>query len=490
MNFDHDSVSVLKLNHPAWRLLTAHHAPLIISFLHRVFIVPNKQKISASDLTAALEDDLLAVREWADGDGYPDEPTDYLNRWSSPQFGWLRKFYPLGEDEPFYDLTPPTVKAIAWVGTLEGRSFVGTESRLLTLVDLLRQMSEGSETDPTRRVEELQRRRSEIDAEITRIMAGDIPILGDTELKDRFQQFEQIERELLADFREVEANFRALDRKIHERIALWDGGKGELLDEILSERDIIANSDQGRSFRGFWNFLMSSNRKADFQKKLEQVLFHPAVVELNPDKRIRRVLSDWLDAGDSTQRTVAALSQQLRRFIDDKARLENRRIMEILNSIERRSVAIRDKPPVGDFMTVVGTCADLGLPMERPMFTPKVKPVFSNEKVEVDDEDVATDGLFGQTVVEKAACIRNINQELLTHGQVTLKALVERHPLDKGLAELVTYLQLGVTQFSDSVAISEEVTDDISWVGRGLEGTPMARTAKVPRVVFVRLADV
>ena len=85
-----------------------------------------------------------------------------------------------------------------------------------------------------------------------------MPLLDDTALKDRFQQFTQGARELLSDFREVEHNFRQLDRRVRERIALWEGGKGALLEDIMGERDSIADSDQGNSFRAFWDFLMSS----------------------------------------------------------------------------------------------------------------------------------------------------------------------------------------------------------------------------------------
>ena len=53
-----------------------------------------------------------------------------------------------------------------------------------------------------------------IDAEIERARSGDLPLLDDTALKDRFQQFMQMARELLADFREVEQNFRSLDRRM------------------------------------------------------------------------------------------------------------------------------------------------------------------------------------------------------------------------------------------------------------------------------------
>jgi hypothetical protein len=48
---------------------------------------------------------------------------------------------------------------------------------------LLKQMSEGSETDPQARIAELQRRRDEIDAEIARVRSGDLPMLDDTGLR-------------------------------------------------------------------------------------------------------------------------------------------------------------------------------------------------------------------------------------------------------------------------------------------------------------------
>ena len=67
----------------------------------------------------------------------------------------------------------------------------------MNLFELLRQMSEGSQSDPAERIAELVRRRDEIDAQIARIEAGDIPLLDDTALRDRFQQFLQLSRELL-----------------------------------------------------------------------------------------------------------------------------------------------------------------------------------------------------------------------------------------------------------------------------------------------------
>ncbi|MDA8172032.1 MAG: DUF3375 family protein [Nitrospiraceae bacterium] len=206
MSMDYATLDMLRQRHPAWRMLRSDHAPLIASFFHRVFIAPNVRIMAQADLAEALEDELFGLREKMGADAFPKPAAEYLDDWAANEKGWLRKFYPQGNDEPHFDLTPAAEKAIAWLGTLTERAFVGTESRLLTLFALLRQRSEGSETDPQARMAELKKRRDEIDAEMARIMAGDIQMLSDTALKDRFQQFMSLARELLTDFREVDGH--------------------------------------------------------------------------------------------------------------------------------------------------------------------------------------------------------------------------------------------------------------------------------------------
>lgn len=487
MPFDFATLDVLRTHHPAWRLLRSDHAPLVASFLHRVFVLPNVRVMAAADLTEALEDELYALRLQLGEKGataFPKPALEYLNDWAAPDKGWLRKFYKPGTDEAQFDLTPATEKAIAWLSQLSERQFVGTESRLLTLFDLLKQMSEGSETDPARRIADLQKKRDEIDAEISRVVAGDVPLLDDTALKDRFQQFMQGARELLADFREVEHNFRQLDRRVRERIALWDGSKGALLEEIMGERDSIADSDQGRSFRAFWDFLLSSRRQEELTDLLDRVLALPAVTDLKPDGRTRRVHYDWMEAGEHTQRTVAALSQQLRRFLDDQAWLENRRIMDILHAIEGKAMALRGAPPVGVVMEIAEAQADIELAMERPLFKPAVKPIIAQLTLEAGEQDIDPSAMFEQVVVDKARLTRHIRQVLQDRAQVTLRELVATQPMRQGLAELVAYLQLGSDVFS--AVVDENVPEPLEWQAMSASGQPVTRTANLARVIFMR----
>jgi len=484
VTLDFASLDALRTHHPAWRLLRSDHAPLVASFLNRVFVIPNVRVMAAADLAEALEDELYALRQHYGEDAFPKPALEYLNDWASAERGWLRKFYRQGTDEAQFDLTPSTEKAIAWLGQLAERSFVGTESRLLTVFELLKQMSAGSETDPDKRIAELTKRRDEIDAEIERIREGDLPLLDDTGLKDRFQQFMQVARELLTDFREVEQNFRQLDRRLRERIALWEGRKGELLDEIMGERDAISDSDQGKSFRAFWDFLMSSRRQEELTALLDRVLALAPIADLKPDARTRRVHYDWLEAGEHTQRTVAQLSQQLRRFLDDQAWLENRRIMDVLHGIEAKALALREAPPAGSVMALAEAAASIELPMERRLHTPAHKPTIAEIALEPDDEELDPSALYAQVVVDKSQLARHIRQGLQTRNQITLSELLGEHPLTHGLAELVAYLQLGAENFN--AVVDETTTERIAWDLVRTDGTVARKQARLPRVIFAR----
>jgi flagellar motility protein MotE (MotC chaperone) len=484
VTLDFAALETLRAHHPAWRLLRSDHAPLVASFLHRVFVKPNARVIAAADLAEALEDELYALRQHLGQSAFPKPALEYLNDWAAPDKGWLRKFYRPGTDEAQFDLTSATEKAVAWLSQLSDRQFVGTESRLLTLFDLLKQLSDGSETDPQKRIIELRKKRDDIDAEIARVHSGDVLLLNDTEVKDRFQQFMHGARELLADFREVEQNFRQLDRRVRERIALWEGSKGTLLEDIMGERDAIADSDQGKSFRAFWDFLLSSHRQEELTQLLERALALPAVADLRPDVRTRRVHYDWMEAGEHTQRTVAALSQQLRRFLDDQAWLENRRIMDILHGIESKALSLRDQPPPGTVMEMAQSSADIELAMERPLFTAAIKPLIANLALQAGEENIDPSALFNQVFVDKARLNRHIRHALQDRDRITLSELVAEQPLQQGLAELVAYLQLGSETFN--TVVDEGINDSVQWETVSPDGKATTQSARLARVIFIQ----
>lgn len=476
MNFD--DLDALRRANPAWRLLRADNAPLLLSFLGRVFVDDNIREISESELTDLLDDELYALNQRL-GDGtFPKSAKAYLDDWASPGSGWLRKYYAAGRDDPQFDALPAVEKAVTFVRGLRAREFIGTESRLNTLLDLLRQMAYGTEDDPAKRLTELNRQRAEIERQIADVEGGHLAILDSPGQRDRFQQFTSMARELLSDFREVEANFRELDSQLRAQIAGWTGSKGELLDEVLANRGDISRSEQGRSFSAFYDFLLSADRQAEFEQLLDQVLALDALADAAP--RTRRIHYDWLAAGERTQSTVRLLSEQLRRFLDDSVWLENRRIIEILNSVLSHAVALRDREADLPGSGIGAFVPELGLPLERRLYEPRRQVLIDSQVDESEVDDADSSALFEQSYVDAAALARNVRDVLATRAQVGLPSLLGERPLQEGLAELLTYFALSDERFA--VVFDETNSESVRW--RGPDDAE--RAATVPKVSFVR----
>jgi hypothetical protein len=478
---DFEEISSLRRHSAAWKLLRAEHAPLILSFCDKVFVAENVRSISATDLISRLDDELYALSQALGEAAFPRPARAYLDDWAAPEAGWLRKYYPADSDEPHFDATPATEKAITWVKSLQARSFIGTRSRLNTIVVLLREMVVGTETDADARLEQLRQRQAEITQEIARVSAGDFGVMDSAALRERYQQVAATARELLADFREVEANFRALDRDLRERIAAWSGSRGQLLDNVLGSRESIADSDQGRSFQAFYDFLLSRSRQDELTGLLERADTLAAAGERDP--RLRHVHYDWLDAAERTQATVRMLSEQLRRFLDDQAWLENRRVMDILHSVESNALALRDQPAVSLTMEIDSGTPTVALPMERPLYTPMERAQVDSSSVAPGQQEFEATSLFEQVYVDPARLSLSIRRALQHRGQVGLAELIDSYPLEQGLAELVTYLSL--TDDSFRVVFDEAARQQLSWQ----DADGQRRTATLPRVTFARAAS-
>jgi len=450
---DHDAIESLRLRHPAWRLLRAGNAPLVLSFLGCYFVQDNRGAVPAGELAAALDDHLYALNGTTGGDArYPKQPRDYLEDWAGVEAGFLRRFYPVGDDQVHYEVTPAFEKAYAWVTSLVGRPFVGTESRLHTVVDLLRQMVHGTEADPQVRLTELLRRRAEIDDEIAAVQAGNVPLLDQAGVRDRYQQFAAMAHELLADFREVEENFRLLDRAARARIAAWTGSKGELLADLIGSRSDITASDQGRTFQSFYDFILSDARQDELTELLRKTAELDAVVA---DRRLRTVHHDWSEAAERAQRTVRQISEQLRRFLDDQVWLENRRVFDLVRAVEATALEVRDSPPAFG-LEVDQPGIAISLPFDRPLYQPPVASEVDSLIPPSVEDDLPGALLFTQTFVDSARLARHVRSLIPARSSALLEDIIALYPVEQGAAEIIGYLALD----DDELAVELDASAD------------------------------
>jgi hypothetical protein len=132
------------------------------------------------------------------------------------------------------------------------------------------------------------------------------------------------------------------------------------------------------------------------------------------------------------------------------------------------------------FIEMADTSPSIDLPMERPMYNPSVKPKIADVDLTTGDAEIDAGVLFSQVVIDKSELVHHINHSLHGRSQISLHELLVAWPLQNGLAELITYMQLA-NEWKHS-SIDDNITDIVEWEVQG----GVVRRARLPRVIFER----
>lgn len=402
----------------------------------------------------------------------------YLAVWCDNN-SYLSKRYPDRGDEPVYDLTPSIAKVMEWISDLKPKAFVGTESRLLTVFNLLREIASKASDSPEKRIQELERTKEEIDQEIDTIRKGGYRPFSETQIRERFIEAEETARRLVADFRQVEQNVRDLDKEARQLFVTADAPKGAVLDNVFERRESITASDQGRSFRSFWEFLMNPVRQQELADLLDNILALETLEDLAQESFLPEAKYSLLDAGRVVYKTTNRLADQLRRYIDDRVHLENKRIMEIIRDIEQKALEIKENPPQDFCFEIDDTSPEIDLTMARTLHKANLPEDFSGVMLEDGVIDIDVSALFDCEDIDYGELNDRIKRLLRDHDQIALPEVINRFPVTQGVSEIIAYFEIG--HDNEKVVVSDDKKDilNISIDGRDTQ-------LQVPRLIFTR----
>ncbi|MEO5975527.1 MAG: DUF3375 domain-containing protein [Chryseolinea sp.] len=433
----YDKLKWLFENDITVRLIRADNAPLIISFLYHSFKQQNRITYPEKELESLLGDSLFGLNQAETL--YPSTPKAYLKKWTEQ--GFLRRYYE-SDDDPVIDLTPSAENAIKWMEELGKQEFVGTESRLLHFFSILRELVLKTNTNVEERVDELKDRQRQVDIELIKANQGNIEVFDDTKIRERFIYAEETAKRLLADFRQVEQNFRDLDKEIRERIIKSSVSKGRLLDDIFNEQDYVWSTDQGKSFRAFWEFLMSDQKQTELEQLIKAILVLPQVEKLRGQSTINRIKNNLIDAGEKVNRTNDSLIEQLRKFVEQKSLLESRRLLSSIEEIEKILVENKDNGALHQKQFELDGIFKAHFFMGRVPFTPPFQVKFEANVNEPGVEGEISDILFDQFYIDPDTLKKNIANMLKHSQQVSLKEITDQYSITRGISEVVAYYQI------------------------------------------------
>lgn len=477
--------SLLSLS-PTVRLLRAKNAPLVLSFLHREFKASNQLVRPQYELVSRLAEYLEYLNDAAlqarDTD-LNEAAAQFLQIWSDEQHRYLRR-YPDEQGEPMLELTAYTERAFQWVESLQNREFVGTESRFLQLNQQLQEIVNNASADPEQRIAELEKQRKALNDEIREIRrSGRVNIYTDTQIKERFFNLSRSARELVSDFKEVEQNFKEISLHIYQQQTRQEMGRGQILGYTLDATDALKQSDQGRSFYAFWQFLIADHKQDELRSLIDQIyeVLQERGIEAQ-DQFLKKIKFYLHNAGQKVLDSNHLIAEKLSRILAEQDRAERRRTRELINAIKNRAVErVGDFQGQRHFIDLEGE-PQLDFTLDRPLGEPSQEATFAVQPSEVSAEQreaLDLSDLFSQFDLDRQQLEANLAALLDLRPEVPLDEVVAAYPIQKGLAEVVGYLSIASAQRQHRIDRSRQL--EVAWREEAAE-----KRVRVPEVVFRR----
>ncbi len=474
----YEYLKYLKENNQTIKILNSDNVAFTLSFFHFVFIKKRNLAISHSAILQHLDDYLYDINQSYDNI-FPKSAKEYLDDFSNDRNAYLRKYHS-NEDEALYELTPHVQKALEFLEGLEKKEFVGSRSKFNIVFELLEELEFETNFDDEQRIQKLQFQKNEIDAQIEAIKSKQDLRFDNSRIKEHFMQIDEIVRKLKYDFSEIEYNFRDLNIKAMEHIITQEDAKGAVLSSIFEIEDSIRESDQGKSFFAFWQLLTDAQKSQKLSNLLENLYKIDTIKEFDKDKKLKDLKYSLLQSGAKISQVSSKLIQQLRRFLDDRVWIENRRVLELCKTIQKSAIEIKDNLPTNrNFEMMDDNRVKVDMVFEKSLYTIKKASEFKQELVE-DEIEIDMNSFYDIFFVDEQSLKRNINEILLYKPQCSIKDIAEKFTIKKGIAELVGYLS--IAKNSSSVLLDENSFESVKIE----DAYGFEKFVKLPKIIFVR----
>jgi hypothetical protein len=481
---------------PSVRLLRSPHAPWILPFFYQQFKQPDMGQItrSHSDLIVALSQFLEQLDQYPEVQLLADSPRDkaetYLAVWCSVSCGWLKRFIDERFDEPSYQLTPDSERALAFVQqATRARQISGTQSRLRSIFSLLDTVAAGVAQSPEARIEQLHRQREEIDCELRRLETEPhSQRLPDAQIREHVSLAAQQLEQLKSEFRSVEENFKSITRQVQQKILTAEETRGGILQFAMDSEDLLRQGEHGQSFFEFLKLIHAPDSQDRISSLVQRLSAGDAVaVQAEDLAELRSMIPTLVAEAEKILRTTQNLSSTLRKLLDARANQHHQRLTQLIRDILASAGQLAASQPV-ELGLDLEVEIDIQGVMERPFWS-RSEPFEAIDYQPLVADPVVHARAIAQLValehIDWQGLRQNINRMTRSQGAVELPLLLQHYPLQAGAIELLAYLQIA---HDDGHVINPDILDEINIesASPGEAGLPLSRRAlQLPKVIFL-----
>lgn len=438
-------------NSPSVKLLKMRSAEFFLAFVTSVF--DEQMAIGEEKLQMLLENRLDNQREDITDEDINIETLGESNEAKAKRLikEWTDKGlfanYQNEDGEIIYELSSHTSKVIDWVTSLKKEEYIGTESKFKTLFSQLKDLVEFSNEDREKRLELLRQKKEDIERQIESLEMGEeIEVYEDYQIEPRYNSLNKLAKELLSDFKEVDDNFKEIIKQIYKR-QTDNEGKKNILNYIFDAYAELKDSQQGKSFYAFWEFLLSSELQKEWDELTD--LLYKTLDKRNidsKDKFLKEMKKHLFDAGEKVSKTNDRMSEKLSLIIRNNGNSDTQATKQVINDIKKillNTAQNKERNNTSLNYEVI----ELNLPTERQLnLTPKQEVEYNNIPTEADldiNELERLDKLYNYHQIDRRILRKRIDIILRENTQTTLAEVIEQNNgIEKGLSELFGYIAI------------------------------------------------
>lgn len=438
-------------NSPSVKLLKMRSAEFFLAFVTSVF--DEQMAIGEEKLQMLLENRLDNQREDITDEDINIETLGESNETKAKRLikEWTDKGlfanHQNEDGEIIYELSSHTSKVIDWVTSLKKEEYIGTESKFKTLFSQLKDLVEFSNEDREKRLELLRQKKEDIERQIESLEMGEeIEVYEDYQIEPRYNSLNKLAKELLSDFKEVDDNFKKIIKQIYKR-QTENEGKKDILNYIFDAYAELKDSQQGKSFYAFWEFLLSSELQKEWDELTD--LLYKTLDKRNidsKDKFLKEMKKHLFDAGEKVSKTNDRMSEKLSLIIRNNGNSDTQATKQVINDIKKMLLNTAQNKERNN-TSLNYEVIELNLPTERQLnLTPKQEVEYNNIPTEADldiNELERLDKLYNYHQIDRRILRKRIDIILRENTQTTLAEVIEQNNgIEKGLSELFGYIAI------------------------------------------------
>jgi len=318
-------------HHPAWLLLAARRAPLILSCLKPLF-ESGHGEVPMEEATQKLGE---MFAEYANDPEFGISENDVFRLSRKELREWMSKGLVV-ERQGMILSTDALQKAMSFTDGLEDKSMTSTASRLATVQREIANLEAALNPDQASRVEFLQKKISKLQEELDLVKKGEFSILSGEKASENIREVYQLSVSLKSDFRRVEDSYREADRALRQKIVRSDKSRSEVLDEMLDGHDELLKTPEGQVFDGFYDQLTRHVELDEMQQQIRSILTNDAALEALDRKQ--RFDLQWLISGlvresDRVIQARARGERDVKGYVKTGLASEHHRVGALLNDL-------------------------------------------------------------------------------------------------------------------------------------------------------------